>query len=99
MELVKIDIPNEFKIVKNELYNYDINTDSNIDNRYKYLQEDILQITLSNLTIDIGWYGDLEHGKGCFKIFLVKNQNWDSIIETLSADTISQVCISVYPCH
>lgn len=45
-----------------------------------YLQEDLLQLNneLDNLVIDLGWYGDVSTNEGQFKLYQIKDGDWDN---------------------
>ena len=64
----------------NGFYQCDPNNCSNFD---AYFTEDLLQLSNSrfNLVIDLGWYGDIN---GTYKLFLVKNCNWEKPLEVVS---------------
>lgn len=80
-----IDIPNEFKVNKNELY---------IESSDLDFEEDILQIELEskNLSIDLGWYRKEVSKDGIYKLFLISHHNWEEpviLIESRSKKEIT----------
>ncbi len=76
----KITIPSGFKVIKNEFLFENSDSDYN---------EDILQIEhiSTKLIVDLGWYGDIVSKVGGYKIYVIKDRDWDSPINTLSSDT------------
>lgn len=65
-----------------------------------YLQEDLLQIESSDIgiTIDLGWYGDTTTNIGKFKIYIIKDFDWENPqqeIEAISSIEIYDKLIEV----
>lgn len=92
--------PNSFEIIKNEFYSYEPLLMFNDKLNYEYLSEDLLQIhsESKNITIDLRWYGDLSNNKGFFKIYVVKNQDWENplkIEKSKSQKEISEKLITI----
>ena len=83
-----IPIPSWFKLVRNEFYQYNPKMESTEDLNLFYLQEDLLQLhnELDNLVIDLGWYGDVSTNEGQFKLYQIKDCDWDN--------PESQICTS-----
>ena len=82
-ELHSLQIPTGFKIVKNEFYNYDPETEFNKEDSFYCLQEDILQFEFNNLVIDLGWYGDTETNDGNFRLVVIFDSNWDEPLKKI----------------
>lgn len=87
IELQNIALPNFGKIIKHEFYSYDPENEFTPEKNLFYLTEDLLQIEFIklNLILDLGWYGDIGTNKGSFKIFLIKNKDWENPIKIESS--------------
>ncbi len=83
-ELQKLTIPDNYSVLKNDFSTYDPENDYSEDKNLFYLSEDLLQIEIEhlNIVIDLGWYGELFSNQGSFKIFVVKNNDWENPIIT-----------------
>lgn len=92
-----ISVPAGFKIARNEFYMYDPEMDYTEALNLYYLQEDLLQITNeeNSIIIDLGWYGEIHSNKGKFKIYLIKDMDWENpeqeIESTSSADIYNKL--------
>lgn len=78
-------IPNQCKVLKNSFSTYDPEIEYTEEKNLFYLSEDLLQIEVGNLIIDLGWYGEIWNNNGQFKIFVIKNQDWENPIQTESS--------------
>jgi len=93
ISLQKINFPPDCEIIKNDFYNYDpVNAFTEADS-LKYLSEDLLQCSFpeEDITIDLGWYGDIVSNKGGFKIYIIEKENWEvplNVIHSKSAEEI-----------
>ncbi len=88
-----INLPEGCNVIKNSFTTYDPELSYSVENSLKYLEEDLLQITISNsILIDLGWYGNFETNEGSFKIYVIKNNDWDNPIRIESSK--SQIEIS-----
>lgn len=89
MEKLKynIDIPEGFKLSRNEFYMYDPENEYTVELSDYYLQEDLLQIVHQNkgLAIDLGWYGDTDTNEGVFKIYLIKDMDWENPLQEIES--------------
>lgn len=74
-----IPVPSGFKIIKNEFYKYNPELEYKEELNLKYLYEDLLQLENEelNLAIDLGWYGDAASNQGYFKIYQIRNFDWE----------------------
>lgn len=56
------------------------------------LKEDILQITCPSLglLLDVGWYPEF-NPRGRFRIYLIRNENWDQPLEDTTAKNLAQL--------
>lgn len=64
-------------------------------NHIDLLREDLLQVEYpQNLLLDIGWYPSF-HADGEFKLYVVKNLEWDNPLLTLNTKTISDLSIQI----
>ena len=79
-KLQPLIIPSGCKIAKNDFTTYDPEIDYTEERNLYNLTEDLLQIQFdySNLTIDLGWYGEISSNKGEFKIYVIENEDWDN---------------------
>ena len=87
------DFPKSLKVIKNEFYTYDPNSEFEEKLNYEYLTEDLLQLYLEKdcTTIDLGWYGDLSENKGCFKVYVIKNENWENPLEVVKSKSQAKI--------
>jgi hypothetical protein len=87
MELQKFTLPENCKIVKNNFSTYDPEKEYSEEKNLLYLTEDLLQIEVGNqnLIIDLGWYGEIHGNQGEFKLFVIKNQDWEKPLVTESS--------------
>jgi len=100
IKIQEIDFPLDCRIVNNDFYNYDPVTSFKEADSLKYLNEDLLQCSFpkDDMIIDLGWYGDTATNKGEFRIYLIKNENWEipfNIIYSKSADEIKDLLIKI----
>jgi hypothetical protein len=73
LENKKINIPEDWKIDKNEFVDLEPNNSYPIDGIWYYFQEDILHATYNEFFIDLGFYGDyLDNRKGFFRLVVAK---------------------------
>lgn len=75
-----IQVPPGFRVVKNEFYQYNPELEYTEELNLQYLYEDLLQIKNEdhNIVIDLGWYGDIGSNEGQFKIYQIRNFDWDN---------------------
>ena len=92
-EKQNIEIPVSFVIEHNDFYAYDPSVDYSIEDNFKYLKEDLLQVIHipTQLIIDLGWYGSKTENKGEFVLQIISNNYWDVPVSKLLA--VSQVDI------
>lgn len=88
-----IPVPAGFKVIRNEFYIYDPENEYTKEFNFYYLQEDLLQIVNEekHITVDLGWYGDLDKNNGKFKIYVIKDMDWENPeqeIESISSSHI-----------
>lgn len=81
----EINIPADCLLIKHDFYNYDPKTNFKDEDSLKFLNEDLFQckFPLENLTIDLGWYGDIDSNKGEFKIYIIEGENWEVPLNTI----------------
>ena len=79
IRIQEINFPLDCRIVNNDFYSYDPINSFNEADSLKYLHEDLLQCSFPEeaMIIDVGWYGDITVNKGEFRIYIIKNENWD----------------------
>lgn len=79
-ELQQFPIPPDCQIVYNSFTTYDPETAYTEEKSQYNLSEDLLQIEFVslNIIVDLGWYGNVETNDGYFKIFIVKNSDWEN---------------------
>ncbi len=100
IEIQEIDFPLDCKIIRNDFYSYDPSTSFNEADSTKYLNEDLLQCFFpkDNVIIDLGWYGDVVSNKGEFRIYVIKNENWEipfSVIHSKSDEEVKGLLVKV----
>jgi hypothetical protein len=100
IRIQKINFPLDCRIIKNEFHSYDPLNSFNKMDSLKYLNEDLLQCSFpeEDMIIDLGWYGDITSNKGEFRIYLIKNENWEipfNIIYSKSAEEIKILLIKI----
>jgi hypothetical protein len=88
-----ISVPAGFKISRNEFYMYNPERDYTEALNLSYLQEDMLQITneQNNFTIDLGWYGEVHSNKGQFKIYVIKDLDWENPVQEIESKSSSEI--------
>lgn len=91
------NFPESLKIIKNEFYSYDPNSEFEENLNYEYLTEDLLQLYIEkeSITIDLGWYGNLSKNEGFFKIYVVKNKDWENPLEIIKSKSQAQTSIKL----
>ena len=79
-KLQPLTIPSGCRIAKNDFTTYDPENDFTEERNLYNLTEDLLQIEFdySNLTIDLGWYGEISSNIGEFKIYVIENEDWEN---------------------
>lgn len=84
-ELIEIDIPAKYRIMKHRFHNYDPATEFSEDLSFEYLSEDLFQVKHrdNEITIDLGWYGDLITNEVEFAVRVILKTNWESPITTM----------------
>lgn len=82
-KLQPLRIPSGCRIAKNDFTTYDPEVDFTEERNLYNLTEDLLQIEFdyTNMIIDLGWYEDVSSSKGEFKIYVIKNRDWDNPIK------------------
>ena len=93
IQIQEIDFPLDCKVIYNDFHSYDPVNSFNEADSSKYLNEDLLQFSFpkEDMIIDLGWYGDIISNKGEFRIYIIKNENWEhpfNIIYSKSAQEI-----------
>lgn len=90
---ISINPPIGYVITKNVLTDYNPIEDFTEDNNLYYLQEDLFQMTNESIgiTIDLGWYGDIINNKGIFKIYVIKNYDWDNPLNEIESKSIQEI--------
>lgn len=88
-----ISVPAGFKIARNEFYIYDPEKDYTEALNLYYLQEDLLQITNeeNNITIDLGWYGEVHSNNGEFKIYVIKDMDWENPEQEIESKSATEI--------
>jgi hypothetical protein len=92
----QIDFPLGCKIINNDFYTYNPNTDYKEADSILYLNEDLLQCSLpaDDIIIDVGWYGDIYTNQGEFRIYIILHENWEipfNIIYSKSAEETKEL--------
>lgn len=100
ISIQKIDFPIDCKDIQNDFYNYDPEQAYNVSDSLQYLNEDLFQCSFpeDDVIIDLGWFGDIPSNKGEFRIYIIKNENWEipfNIIYSKSVDEIKDLLIKV----
>jgi hypothetical protein len=93
IEIQNIEFPKDCKVIKNEFYNYDPEKSYNKSDSLDYLSEDILQCSFpeDEMNIDLGWYGDLITNKGEFRIYMIKNENWEIPFNIIHSKSVGEI--------
>jgi len=93
-KLQTLDFPSNCKINKHDFSIYNPDVQFSEQNNLYYLNEDLLQVEFEdlNLVVDLGWYGEISSNKGEFKIYVIKDKNWESPLKIESSK--SQIEIS-----
>lgn len=103
-ELQQISIPKGCQIIQHCFTTYDPETAYSEERNCLNLTEDLLQIEFANLHIivDLGWYGEVVTNDGCFKIFVVKNRDWENPLrieasksQKIITEKLTQILIGV----
>ena len=100
IRIQKINFPLDCRIIKNDFHSYDPVNSFNEADSLKYLNEDLLQCSFpeDDMIIDLGWYGDIISNKGEFRIYVIKNENWETpfnIIYSKSAEEIKNLLTKI----
>lgn len=93
IRIQNIDFPEDCCLTNNDFYNYDpINSFNKADN-LKYLNEDLLQCSFpeEDIIIDLGWYGDIASNKGEFRIYIIKNENWEIPLNVIHSKSVVEI--------
>ena len=95
-----ISVPAGFKTTRNEFYMYDPSKEYTEELNLYYLQDDLLQITneQNSIVIDLGWYGEVHSNEGKFKIYVIKDMDWENPeqeIESISSKDIYSKLVEV----
>jgi len=92
---LKIDVPECFLISKNVLTDYNPQTNYSEDDSLIYLQEDLFQTTneSTGITIDLGWYGNVITNEGSFKIYIVKDFDWEKPVKIIESKSVQEIHI------
>lgn len=79
IRIQKINFPSNCKVIQNDFYNYDPVNSFNEADSLKFLNEDLLQCSFpeEDMIIDLGWYGDVRSNVGEYRIYIIKNENWE----------------------
>jgi len=87
IQLQNIELPNCGKFVKHDFHSYNPENDFTEEKNLLYLKEDLLQIEFEklNLILDLGWYGEITNNNGSFKIFVIKNHDWENPLKIESS--------------
>ena len=93
IEILKINFPIDCHIIHNEFYNYDPVNSFNEADSLNYLNEDLLQVAFpeEDMIIDLGWYGDISSNKGEFRIYLIKNENWEIPVNIIHSKSVEEI--------
>lgn len=93
ISIQKIDFPLDCKIIEHEFYSYDPLNAFNEADSLKYLNEDLLQCAfpVDGWFIDLGWYGDIRTNKGEFRIYIIKNENWDTPFNIIHSKSVEEI--------
>ena len=93
ISIQKINFPFDCEIINNDFYNYDPLSSFNEADNLKYLNEDLLQCAFpgEDIVIDLGWYGDIISNKGEFKIYIIKNENWEIPINIIHSKSVLEI--------
>lgn len=103
-ELQQLSIPNDCQIIKNSFTTYDPETAYSEERSRCNLSEDLLQIEFAslNIIVDLGWYGDFETNDGYFKIFVIKNSDWENPLrieisksQSIITEKLEQILIGI----
>jgi hypothetical protein len=100
IEIQEISFPSDCTVIAHDFYNYDPLNSFHIGESLKYLNEDLLQCEFEEeeMIIDLGWYGDIDSNKGEFRIYLIKDGNWElpfNIIHTKSVEEAKDFLIKI----
>ncbi|WP_308640933.1 hypothetical protein [Paenibacillus nuruki] len=77
------------KIVFND---FDLNSAVPLNEQIWSLKEDILQVEYSNeYILDVGWVHDFDAEKGCFKLVIIKQEDWLNPIFVWKTKSVRQL--------
>jgi len=95
IQLQEINFPKDCKIIRHLLHNYDPVNSFSEESNFDYLSENLLQCIFpdENLTIDLGWYGDIITNKGEFKIYIIQDENWEVPVNIIHSKSIAEITI------
>ena len=91
MKISELCLLSDWTIIRDDSLNPNIPIEYQLD----ILVEDIFQVyrlyNNSTIIIDLGWYGEEQSINGIFKIYVLKNYDWDSPIFEYSSKEIVNV--------
>ena len=95
IKIQTINFPVDCQIMNHDVYNYDPTISFNESNSKRYLNEDLLQCSFpeSDIIIDLGWYGDVVTNKGEFRIYIIKNENWQVPFNVVHSKSLEETLI------
>ena len=93
IRIQKIDFPLDCIIINNDFYSYDPVNSFKEAYSLKYLNEDLLQCSFpeDDWIIDLGWYGDVISNKGEFRIYIIKNENWQIPFNVIHSKSVEEI--------
>lgn len=82
-----------FKLMCHDFFSYDPSSEYTEALSQQYLSEDLFQVLHieTQVTVDLGWYGDPSTNKGTFKVQAIQNSLWDEPLITLESKSLSEI--------
>lgn len=74
-----------------------IDLEKSICDQEMELTENMFQIEFEDYILDLGWSDEIDCS-GNFKVFLVKDQNWEEPIKFFEPKTIDNLLVSINKC-
>ncbi|MBK8243605.1 MAG: hypothetical protein IPK88_09275 [Saprospiraceae bacterium] len=93
----QIILPNNCIVNKNVFSTYDPEIEYSEEKSLAYLQEDLLQLEFKNLNlvIDLGWYGESRGNLGAFKIYVIKDFDWENPIKIETSKSQKEITLKL----
>lgn len=84
-----------FKTGEVVLNDFDLVDNLSLPDQIWSLKEDILQVRYKGCILDLGWYPEFNLEEGCFKLVVVRENDWLNPILCKKTQSITEVVIYI----